>query len=107
MSYPLPPDCLEWQEKIRAFVETELIPWEVEAEMNDGVIPEDARRRHQAMAYVTRRHQRVHLLALQAAPEGIGQGQDRERHPQRTRPVGNDDGRLAVAVPGHCGAVLV
>jgi acyl-CoA dehydrogenase len=50
MSYPLSPDCLEWQSKIRAFTETELIPWEVEAEMNDGVIPEDARRRHQEMA---------------------------------------------------------
>lgn len=36
--------------KIRAFAETELIPWEVEAEMNDGVIPEETRRRHQEMA---------------------------------------------------------
>jgi acyl-CoA dehydrogenase len=50
MSYPLPPDCLEWQQRIRAFTDEELIPWEVEAEMNDGVIPEEASRRHRELA---------------------------------------------------------
>ncbi len=50
MSYPLPADCVEWQEKIRAFVDEELIPWEVEAEMNDGVIPGEAGARHRQVA---------------------------------------------------------
>lgn len=33
---------LDWQEKVRQFVDAELIPWEIEAEMNQGVIPESA-----------------------------------------------------------------
>ena len=31
---------IDWQQKVREFVDAELIPWEVEAEMNQGVIPE-------------------------------------------------------------------
>ena len=38
------------QAKARRFVDEELIPWEVEAEMNRGEIPEDARERHHDMA---------------------------------------------------------
>ena len=30
----------EWQQRVRQFVEQELIPWEVEAELNNGVLPE-------------------------------------------------------------------
>ncbi len=30
------PKALEWQKKIRKFVNDELIPWEVHAEKNDG-----------------------------------------------------------------------
>ena len=30
---------LEWQSKVRQFVDQELIPWEVEAELNNGIIP--------------------------------------------------------------------
>ena len=29
----------EWQQRVRQFVEQELIPWEVEAELNNGVLP--------------------------------------------------------------------
>ena len=31
---------IDWQQKVRKFVDAELIPWEIEAEMNQGVIPE-------------------------------------------------------------------
>ena len=30
---------IDWQQKVRQFVDAELIPWEIEAEMNQGVIP--------------------------------------------------------------------
>jgi acyl-CoA dehydrogenase len=46
MSYPLPPRARAIQEKVRAFVTSELIPWEVHAEMNNGEVPEDVRKRH-------------------------------------------------------------
>ena len=35
------PKALEWQKKVRQFVNAELIPWEVHAEMNSGELPED------------------------------------------------------------------
>ena len=38
---------IEWQEMIRKFVDKELIPWEIEAEMNGGVIPESVSKRMQ------------------------------------------------------------
>jgi alkylation response protein AidB-like acyl-CoA dehydrogenase len=40
----------EWQLKARRFAEEELIPFEVEAEMNGGALPDDVRRRHKKMA---------------------------------------------------------
>jgi len=46
MSYPLPPRARAIQEKVRAFVTSELIPWEVHAEMHDGEVPEDVRKKH-------------------------------------------------------------
>ncbi len=39
-----------WQEKARNFAEQELIPFEVEAEMNGGVIAEGVRTRHKKLA---------------------------------------------------------
>ena len=33
------PSAYSWQKKIRIFVNEELIPWEVHAEMNNGEIP--------------------------------------------------------------------
>ena len=46
MSCPLPSRALEWQKKVRRFVDDELIPWEVEAEMNEGELPGDVATRH-------------------------------------------------------------
>ncbi len=40
MAYPLPPAARQWQKTMRAFVDERLLPWEVEAEMNDGAIPQ-------------------------------------------------------------------
>ncbi len=39
-----------WQAKMRAFANDELIPYEVEAELNNGVLPEDVRDRHRQLA---------------------------------------------------------
>jgi len=39
-----------WREKARNFAELELIPFEVEAEMNGGIIPAKARARHKKLA---------------------------------------------------------
>jgi alkylation response protein AidB-like acyl-CoA dehydrogenase len=50
MSFSLPQDALAWRKKVRAFVETELQPFELEAEFNEGRIPADARKRHERLA---------------------------------------------------------
>jgi alkylation response protein AidB-like acyl-CoA dehydrogenase len=39
-----------WQEKARRFAEEELIPYELEAEMNQGRLPSDVSKRHKKMA---------------------------------------------------------
>ena len=41
---------LQWQKKMRSFINEYLIPWEIEAEMNNGVIPDDASMKMQAKA---------------------------------------------------------
>tara|TARA_B100000768_G_scaffold181969_1_gene207837 strand:- start:5899 stop:7059 length:1161 start_codon:yes stop_codon:yes gene_type:complete len=41
---------IDWQKKVRQFVDTELIPWEIEAEMNKGVIPDAATKNMQSKA---------------------------------------------------------
>lgn len=50
MTYPLPPRAREIQQRVRAFVTEELIPWEVHAEMNNGEVPDDVRKKHKAGA---------------------------------------------------------
>jgi alkylation response protein AidB-like acyl-CoA dehydrogenase len=50
MSFNLPDSARDWQDKIRRFVDAELIPWEVEAEMNNGEIPPDVAARHERLA---------------------------------------------------------
>lgn len=49
-SFALPEEAREWRTKVRRFVEVELIRWEIEAEMNDGWIPEADAARHERMA---------------------------------------------------------
>ena len=44
------PKALEWQKKIRKFVNDELIPWEVHAEMNKGELPKEIEKKHKEMA---------------------------------------------------------
>ena len=46
----LSPEDLELQARARAFVDHELIPHEVEAELNDGVLPDEVVRRHDRLA---------------------------------------------------------
>jgi len=50
MSFELPPDTIAWRGKVQAFVERELQPREVEAEMNEGKIAPDHRKRHERIA---------------------------------------------------------
>ncbi|CAN5348246.1 acyl-CoA dehydrogenase family protein [soil metagenome] len=50
MSFALPPQALGWRDKARRFVDSELIPLEVEAEMSEGRIPAEASLRHERMA---------------------------------------------------------
>ncbi len=50
MTYHLPESVLAWQAKVRAFVDDELIPHEVEAEMNEGELPPEIVARHADIA---------------------------------------------------------
>jgi acyl-CoA dehydrogenase len=50
MSFSLPHDAIVWRNKARAFVETELQPFEPEAEFNDGRIATELRKRHERLA---------------------------------------------------------
>ena len=68
MPHPLPPSARAWQEKVRRFVDEELIPFEVEAEMNGGVLPEAVRQRQRSRAKA------IGLHALGIPKEHGGQG---------------------------------
>jgi acyl-CoA dehydrogenase len=46
MSYPMSTESRALQDRVRAFVDDELIPHEVEAEMNGGVLPDEIKQRH-------------------------------------------------------------
>jgi acyl-CoA dehydrogenase len=50
MPFTLPPDAVAWRDKVRAFVDKELIPLELEAEMNEGRIPAATRLGHERWA---------------------------------------------------------
>ncbi|MGZ8579102.1 MAG: acyl-CoA dehydrogenase family protein, partial [Actinomycetota bacterium] len=49
-TYPLSHADRAIQDRARAFVDDELIPWELHAEEHGGAIPDDIRLRHQRMA---------------------------------------------------------
>jgi acyl-CoA dehydrogenase len=68
MPHPLPPAARAWQEKVRRFVDEELIPFEVEAEMNGGVLPDAVRQRQRSRAKA------IGLHALGVPKEHGGQG---------------------------------
>ena len=44
------PKALEWQLKIKKFVNDELIPWEVHAEKNEGELPKEIEKKHREIA---------------------------------------------------------
>ena len=44
------PKALEWQIKIKKFVDDELIPWEVHAEKNEGELPKEIEKKHRDIA---------------------------------------------------------
>ena len=50
MTYPLSPATLEWQRKVRAYAEQELIPYEDHAELNEGLVPPQVAARQKAIA---------------------------------------------------------
>ncbi|HET9310822.1 MAG TPA: acyl-CoA dehydrogenase family protein [Actinomycetota bacterium] len=49
-TYPLSAEDREIQQRARAFVDEDLIPWEEPAEANHGQIPDDERRKHRERA---------------------------------------------------------
>lgn len=67
MSYPLPKPVRALQAKVRRFVDKELIPLEVEAEMNGGDIGEKRRARHARLA------KRLGIFAMNM-PKKLGGG---------------------------------
>jgi len=50
MAYPLSAESAAWQRKARAYAENELMPYEEQAEMNDGVLPAEISARHKRLA---------------------------------------------------------
>jgi len=50
LPYPMTDEDRELQRRARDFADEELIPHEVEAELNDGVLPEDVVERHRKLA---------------------------------------------------------
>jgi acyl-CoA dehydrogenase len=68
MRFELPPEARDWQARIRAFVDRELIPWEVEAELNNGEIPPEVRDKQRAIA------QDMGLSAMDVPPDKGGLG---------------------------------
>src|SRR5262249_22761772 len=68
MPHPLPSSARAWQAKVRRFVDEELIPFEVEAEMTGGVLPEGVRQLQR------RRAREIGLHALAIPKEHGGQG---------------------------------
>jgi alkylation response protein AidB-like acyl-CoA dehydrogenase len=65
VSYDLSPEDIDWQTRARRLTDEELIPHELEAEMNGGKLPPDVERRQ---------HERVRELGLQAMniPRSLG-----------------------------------
>src|SRR5215813_8906534 len=68
MPHPLPLSARAWQARVRRFVDEDLIPFEVEAEMNGGLLPEEVRQRHR------RKAREIGLHALGIPKELGGQG---------------------------------
>ena len=68
MPHPLPASARTWQDKVRRFVDEDLIPFEVEAEMNGGVLPDGVREQHR------RKAREIGLQALAIPKEHGGQG---------------------------------
>jgi hypothetical protein len=50
VAFELPAEAKAWRDKVRAFVEEELIPLEAEAEMNGGKIAPALRKAHETAA---------------------------------------------------------
>jgi len=50
MRIALDDEALAWQERAAKFAREELIPWEVEAELNAGCLPPEVKSRHQRLA---------------------------------------------------------
>src|SRR6202008_2173226 len=67
MPYPLSPEARALQAAIRKYVDEELIPWEVHAEMNHGEVPADVLKRQKEAA-------RKIGLASMDAPKELGGG---------------------------------
>jgi alkylation response protein AidB-like acyl-CoA dehydrogenase len=68
LSYQLTAEDRELQSRARQFVNDELIPWEVHAEMHEGEIPEDVKERQEKLA------RELGFTAINQPPELGGHG---------------------------------
>ncbi|MGZ4149157.1 MAG: acyl-CoA dehydrogenase family protein, partial [Actinomycetota bacterium] len=66
-TYPLSAEDRALQERVRRFVDEELIPWEVHAEEHEGQIPDDVRAAHRRGAFA------LGIYAMNL-PAGLGGG---------------------------------
>jgi len=82
MSFLLPPSARDWRERVRRFVDTEILPYEVEAELNDGEIPPEVVARHERMAI------EIGLSRLDAPPKHGGLGLPVLDQVAATEPIG-------------------
>ena len=48
--YALPPEAVAWARRVRAFVDSELVPYEQHAELNGGTLPDGVAERHERLA---------------------------------------------------------
>ena len=82
MSFLLPPSARDWRERVRRFVDTEILPYEVQAELTDGEIPPEVVARHERMAI------EIGLSRMDAPPEHGGLGLPVLDQVAATEPIG-------------------
>ncbi len=82
MSFALPPSAVEWRERVRRFVDAELIPHEIEAELNGGELAPELHARHERLAL------EIGLSRLDAPREHGGLGLPVLDQVAATEPIG-------------------
>lgn len=74
MPYPLSPEARALQAAVRRYVDDELIPWEVHAEMNHGEVPPEILARQKKAA----RDLGLNSMDAPGSPAALRHGSDRK-----------------------------